>query len=176
MATIPTPLAFFGDIAAVEILLVAAVAVILFGKDLPQVAAKAFIQVQKLRRSVSQVWRESGMSEEIRKLQRELDKARRDLHRQLPRSEELVADARKSSEEVERAFHLGSPEDGEAATGADGELGSSSDEAADDPVDVSTTEEESGLPDEPTGEAGRQDHSQAAQGGPEERTEAPTDF
>ena len=105
MATIPTPLAFFGDIAAVEILLVAAVAVILFGKDLPQVAAKAFIQVQKLRRSVSQVWRESGMSEEIRKLQRELDKARRDLHRQLPRSEELVADARKSSEEVERAFH-----------------------------------------------------------------------
>ncbi|MAF65025.1 MAG: hypothetical protein CMJ84_05105 [Planctomycetes bacterium] len=112
MASTPISLAFFGDIAAVEVLLVAAVAVMVFGKDLPQVAAKVFVQVQKLRRSVSQVWRESGMSQEIRKLQRELDQAKRDLRHDLPRSEELVADARRASEEVERAFHLG-PVDGE---------------------------------------------------------------
>ncbi|MDP6538019.1 MAG: hypothetical protein QF903_03690 [Planctomycetota bacterium] len=162
MASTPIPLAFFGDIAAVEVILVAAVAVMVFGKDLPQVAAKAFVGVQKLRRSVSQVWRESGMNEEIRKLQRELDQAKRDLHRELPRSEELVADARRASEEVERAFHLG---------GAEGER-SGPGEAAEEPQGEAERAAARGDEGSVAGSEGAVEPEPAAESGPESGPES----
>lgn len=68
-------LAIFSDFAFTELLVIAAIAVMVFGRDLPRVAAKAIVQFQKARRALQSVWRESGISEEVRRVQREMEQA-----------------------------------------------------------------------------------------------------
>lgn len=53
-------------------------AVLLFGKRLPEVAMRGAAQFVKLRRSVARMWRETGLDSELRRVQRELDQAKRD--------------------------------------------------------------------------------------------------
>lgn len=76
------PLALFGDLGFQELLLVAVAAVMIFGKRLPEVAGQAYGQFQKLRRSLTHMWRETGIDEELRRIQRDVD-------RQLPRERRL---------------------------------------------------------------------------------------
>ena len=54
-------------------------AVMIFGKNLPEVAVKAAAQFVRLRRAVTKMWREAGIDEEIRRVQREVDRAKLDL-------------------------------------------------------------------------------------------------
>ena len=81
-----------------ELLIVALIAVMVFGRDLPQVAAKAFIQLQKLRRGVQQVWRETGISEEMRKLSRQMEENERKLRSPLESARRIQADLREQVE------------------------------------------------------------------------------
>jgi len=90
-------MALFGDLALMEILVIVALAVMVFGRDLPRVAAKAYSQVQKARRALTSVWRESGVGEEFRRLQRELDREAQEVRRHDPR--ELARDATRRVEE-----------------------------------------------------------------------------
>ena len=66
-------LALLGNLSFLEILLIAVGALLIFGKRLPEVAMKAAAQVVRLRRAVSELWREAGIEEELRKVKREIE-------------------------------------------------------------------------------------------------------
>lgn len=68
-------LAFFTNIGLQELLVIAVIAVLIFGKDLPQAASKAYLQVRKLRGAVDDLRRESGIDREIRNLERSMREA-----------------------------------------------------------------------------------------------------
>ncbi len=59
------------DLSELAIILIGAILV--FGRNLPQVAMRGAAQFVKLRRQLMQVWREAGFEEELRKAQRELE-------------------------------------------------------------------------------------------------------
>jgi len=67
--------AIFEDIGMSEILVIGVVGVLLFGKRLPEVASQAGQQLVKFRRSLQQVKAESGMDQEVRKIQRTIQEA-----------------------------------------------------------------------------------------------------
>jgi Sec-independent protein translocase protein TatA len=67
--------AIFEDIGMSEILVIGVFGVLLFGKRLPEVASQAGQQLVKFRRSLQQVKAESGMDQEVRKIQRTLEEA-----------------------------------------------------------------------------------------------------
>jgi Sec-independent protein translocase protein TatA len=98
-------LALFGDIAMLEILIIAALSVMVFGRDLPKVAAQAFSKFQQARNALRQVWRDSGIGEEVRKMQRELEAGKRGLGSVNPKN--VVRDAVRSVEsEVRSPFEV----------------------------------------------------------------------
>ena len=59
-------LALFGNLSFSEILMIAVVAVMVFGKRLPEVAGQTVRQVAKLRRNLDDLRRESGIDRELR--------------------------------------------------------------------------------------------------------------
>ena len=61
------------DLSEIAIVLVGAILV--FGRNLPQVAMRGAAQFVRIRRQLMQVWRESGFEEELRNAQRELESA-----------------------------------------------------------------------------------------------------
>ena len=67
--------AIFEDIGMSEILVIGVFGVLLFGKRLPEVASQAGQQLVKFRRSLQQVKAESGMDQEVRKIQRTIQEA-----------------------------------------------------------------------------------------------------
>jgi len=68
-------LAFFENIGFPELTVIALVAVLVFGKNLPQAASKAYLQVRKLRNAVDDLRRESGIEREIRDIERTVREA-----------------------------------------------------------------------------------------------------
>lgn len=68
-------LAFIGNLGLPELVLIAVIAVLIFGKDLPQAASKAYIQVRKLRGAVDDLRRESGIDHELRDIERTVREA-----------------------------------------------------------------------------------------------------
>lgn len=66
-------LALLGNLSFLEILVIAVGALLIFGKRLPEVAMKAAAQVVRVRRAVSEMWREAGIEEELRKVKREIE-------------------------------------------------------------------------------------------------------
>jgi len=61
-------LALFESLGTVELLVVGIGALLLFGKDLPKVAADAGAQFSKFRRSLDATWRDSGLEREVRQI------------------------------------------------------------------------------------------------------------
>lgn len=61
-------IALFESIGVWELLIVGVGALVLFGKDLPKVAAEAGAQFTKLRRSLNSTLRESGLENEVRQI------------------------------------------------------------------------------------------------------------
>ena len=59
-------LAFFTNINPTELVVIAIVAVLIFGRRLPEVAGRAAGHVQRARRALSDLKRESGLDEELR--------------------------------------------------------------------------------------------------------------
>jgi len=84
-------LAFLSNLGLSELLLIALIAVLIFGKDLPQAASKAYLQVRKLRNAVDDLRRESGIDREIRNIERNVREAEWEL-----RKAESLAQAEKS--------------------------------------------------------------------------------
>lgn len=68
-------LAFLTNIGLPELLVIAVIAVLIFGKDLPQAASKAYLQVRKLRNAVDDLRRETGIEREIRNIERGMREA-----------------------------------------------------------------------------------------------------
>lgn len=60
-------LSFISNLGPLEIILILIAAVLIFGRNLPEVAARGAIQVQKLRKGVRDFRRESGFDEEVRR-------------------------------------------------------------------------------------------------------------
>lgn len=59
-------LAFLTNINPTELVLIAVVAVLIFGRRLPEVAGRAAGHVQRARRALTDLKRESGLDEELR--------------------------------------------------------------------------------------------------------------
>lgn len=59
-------LAFLTNINPTELVVIAVVAVLIFGRRLPEVAGRAAGHVQRARRALSDLKRESGLDEELR--------------------------------------------------------------------------------------------------------------
>ncbi len=60
--------ALFESLGGIELLVVGIGALLLFGKDLPKVAADAGAQFTKLKRSLDATWRDSGLEREVRQI------------------------------------------------------------------------------------------------------------
>lgn len=118
-------IALFGNLDFGELLVIALVAVMVFGRNLPRVAAQAVNNVAKARRALQRVWRESGIGDEIRDVQRELESSTRRLRDVDARStfrspsQEVVETVRRTaSTNVDE--QTGDPDAGRGDEGAEG--------------------------------------------------------
>jgi Sec-independent protein translocase protein TatA len=68
-------LAFLSNLGPVEIVVVAIVAILVFGKNLPEAAAKAVIQLRKFRTAVDDLKRDTGIERELRDIERTVREA-----------------------------------------------------------------------------------------------------
>lgn len=80
-----------------EFMIVAVVALLVFGKRLPHVAGQAGAQLARLRRSLDTLWRETGVAREIRSVQNE-------LHDVVPRNLSLGEMARMASADIQKSL------------------------------------------------------------------------
>jgi Sec-independent protein translocase protein TatA len=88
-------LAFLDNIGGTEILIVMVVGLLVFGKRLPEVAGDAAKQLVKLRRSLDEAWRDTGMQQEIQNVKRDLETA-------IPRDLSIGEMARLASAEMDK--------------------------------------------------------------------------
>ena len=72
-------LSLIGNVALPEVVLIAVVAVIIFGRRLPQVAARVYAQFHRAREALDRLRRESGIDREMRDIQRTVNDAARRL-------------------------------------------------------------------------------------------------
>jgi Sec-independent protein translocase protein TatA len=86
--------AFFTDVSFTEVLLIAAAALIVFGRNLPEVDMRAAAQGVRLRRQLSDVWRQTGLGEELRKVRSDLEAEQRRIASQVPDWRKEVPDWR----------------------------------------------------------------------------------
>lgn len=75
-------LAFVGNLSFLEMGMILVIAVLVFGRRLPEVAGQAAAQLHKARRALTDLRRESGIDEELRKARRTLSSADLSMHRQ----------------------------------------------------------------------------------------------
>ena len=66
-------LAFITNLSFGEVFAILVVAVLIFGRRLPEVAARGAVHMQRLRRGMQEFRRESGFDEEIRKARRMIE-------------------------------------------------------------------------------------------------------
>jgi len=78
-------LAIIGNLHMTELLVIALAALMIFGRRLPEVAMRGAAHVVRLRRSVTKMWREAGLEEELRKVRRDIDNEVHQVQRSLPR-------------------------------------------------------------------------------------------
>jgi len=77
-------LAFLGNLSIPEVVLVAVVAVMVFGRRLPEVAGHAARHFRRLRRMLEDVRRETGIDAELRDMRREFRQAEREARIEPP--------------------------------------------------------------------------------------------
>jgi Sec-independent protein translocase protein TatA len=94
----PLPMIAFLNLGPGEVLLVAVVAVLVFGRRLPEVAGQAAGMVQRMRRSLAELRRETGIDQEILA-------ARRSIEQSMPRdleSFDVPSIARREAAEIRK--------------------------------------------------------------------------
>ena len=136
--------AFFSKLGFTELIVIAVFGIMVFGRNLPRIAVEVAAQLTKMRRSLNKVWRETGVQDEIRRMQREMREV-----------EYEVRDAANRAADAEEAAEGATGEDGESFEGAEhdvpyheGEVPPDDDRGEDPPDSGETT-------DEPEGEAAR---------------------
>ncbi len=67
-------LAIFGSLAISELVLIGAVALMVFGGKLPEVLMRGAAQVMRARKVVTRMWREAGLEQELRRVQWEIER------------------------------------------------------------------------------------------------------
>lgn len=75
-------LAFLTNLGLPELLVILVIAVLIFGKDLPQAASKAYMQARKLRNAVDDLRRDSGIERELRDIERNVREAEWEARKQ----------------------------------------------------------------------------------------------
>lgn len=98
-------LAIIGNLHMTELLVIALAALMIFGRRLPEVAMRGAAQVVRLRRSVTKMWREAGLEEELRKVRRDIDREVHQVQRSLPSIEGLDDDAQDSEASAPQHEH-----------------------------------------------------------------------
>lgn len=146
-------LALFSNLSFTEVALIAFMGILVFGRKLPRIAVEVATQVTKMRRNLNKVWRETGVQDEIRRMQREIRDAEyevRDAVRRAADAEEAAEEAAAAGEgdDIEDAGFEGEEHDAHYHD-VDAEEAPTQDEG---PHDENTAE----LPDEPEAEAARQ--------------------
>ena len=91
-------LAFFGNLAPSEVLVLAVIAVLVFGKRLPEVAGRGYTQLRRWRQSLDQLRRETGIDRELHNIKYQVDDAARRA-----RIEDDLAEARAREAETAQA-------------------------------------------------------------------------
>lgn len=84
-----------------ELALIAAGSVMIFGRNLPKVAAQGYTHFQRARKALQAVWRESGIGEEIRQVQQEMNRTAETLRKVSPHA--IARDAMRDLEDDVRA-------------------------------------------------------------------------
>ncbi len=129
-------IALFGNLSLLEVVAIAALSIMVFGRDLPRVAAQVVTHVQRARRALQKVWRESGIGDEIRQVQREIEQGSSKLRKLSPH--ELARNAMRDIDAQVRK-----PMEGDGARDDDGSRGdpepgqpdsAKSEQAADEPA------------------------------------------
>ena len=77
---------FFG-LSPIEMLVIVVVAIVVFGQRLPQVAGETAATLQRFKRSLTDLRRETGIDQEIYKAKREFEEAQRQARAIDPRME-----------------------------------------------------------------------------------------
>lgn len=77
---------FFG-LSPIELLVIVVVAIVVFGQRLPQVAGETAATLQRFKRSLTDLRRETGIDQEIYKAKREYEEAQRQARAADPRME-----------------------------------------------------------------------------------------
>lgn len=80
-------IAIFDNLSGAELAIGGVLAIMLFGKDLPGVAAKAAVQLQRLRRQMFDLRREMGIDEHLREAQSAMREAMAEAERQARKDE-----------------------------------------------------------------------------------------
>ena len=88
-------LAIFESLGFSELMIVMVAAILIFGKRLPEVASQAGAQLAKFRRSLQDIKNETGIDNDIRKIQRDIQQA-------VPRDLSMGEMARIASIELEK--------------------------------------------------------------------------
>jgi Sec-independent protein translocase protein TatA len=88
-----TVLALLDNLGFTELLVIAVVALLLFGKDLPRAASKAYLEFRKLRNKLDDLRRDSGIERELRDIERSVREAEWEARRRerLPASPAAAA-------------------------------------------------------------------------------------
>jgi Sec-independent protein translocase protein TatA len=68
-------LALFANLSLPELFVIALAGIMVFGRNLPTIAVKAAAQFSKARRALNKIWRETGVQDEFRRMQREMREA-----------------------------------------------------------------------------------------------------
>jgi Sec-independent protein translocase protein TatA len=131
-------LAFLSNLHFTELVLIALVGIMVFGRNLPRIAVQIWTQLTKMRRSMNKVWRETGVQDEIRRMQREMREAEyevRDAARRAMEAEEEAEAAEEGSEEqtfegAEHDEHYHDTDAGEEMSAEEEELDEPEGEAA----------------------------------------------
>lgn len=78
-------LALIGNLSLLELVVIAVVAVLIFGRRLPEVAGQAAAQVMKAKRALTDLRRETGIDEELRRARQVVYEAAREASSPTPK-------------------------------------------------------------------------------------------
>jgi len=75
-------IAFFGSLSVGETILIVVIAILIFGRRLPQVAGQLTGQIVRARRALGDLRRETGIDDELREARRAVHETVEDLARE----------------------------------------------------------------------------------------------
>ena len=91
-------LALFANLSLPELFVIALAGIMVFGRNLPMIVVKAAAQFSKARRALNKVWRETGVQDEFRRMQREMREAEYEVRDAARRAVDAEIEAEEDAE------------------------------------------------------------------------------